>query len=175
MEYDGCGSYVTAVDCAAGPGNLTKAGGGALEIAYDGGGRVWQTRSGGAVTGHYGYDGEGRRVQRVVGAGVSTTYVYDAMGQLALEYGPSAAVTATLYVGADHLGSKRVETDKNGVAVWCGDYLPFGESIPAAWGRSGCYGAAEGASQATAVLSRATCGLPSRRSASADCSASFAK
>jgi hypothetical protein len=47
--------------------------------------------------------------------GVVTTYVYDPNGQLAMEVGG---------------------------AVGCHNYLPFGEEIPATWGRNGvsCYG-----------------------------------
>ena len=72
-------------------------------------------------------------------SGAVTTYVYDPNGQLAMEVGGSApAVTGTLYVTRDRLGSTRMMTNAGGVGG-CHDYLPFGEEIPGAvtgWGRN---------------------------------------
>ena len=90
------------------------------------------------------YDGDGRRVTKTWD-GVTTVYVYDPLGNMAAEYGGSAApVGGTLYLTQDQLGSTRLVSDYNAAtgqpqAVGCHDYLPFGEEIP--WGRSGvsCY------------------------------------
>jgi len=90
----------------------------------------------GVVTTTYTYDGDGRRVQKATG-GSTTVYVYDAQGQLAAEYDTPvpAALCATCYLTADHLGSTRMMTDgTTGAPVAFHDYLPFGEEIEAGVG-----------------------------------------
>lgn len=85
------------------------------------------------------YDGDGRRVTKTTSAG-TTVYVYDPAGNLAAEYGgPSPTVGGTLYMTQDHLGSTRLVTTPvagQPQPVGCHDYLPFGEEIPASWGRT---------------------------------------
>ena len=114
-------------------------------MAYDAEARMTQwadTNPSVSVT--FTYDGDGRRVTKTW-SGVTTVYVYDPLGNLAAEYGGSAApVGGTLYLTQDQLGSTRLVSDYNAAtgqpqAVGCHDYLPFGEEIP--WGRSGasCY------------------------------------
>ena len=59
------------------------------------------------------YDAQGRRVRKDSGS-VSLLMVYDAAGELVSEYVPPSA-PGTVYVTADHLGSVRLLTDRNGV------------------------------------------------------------
>ena len=86
----------------------------------------------------YAYDGDGRRVSKT-GGGVTTVYVYDAGGQLASEYSSAAAVTppcVTCYLSYDHLGSVRLVTDASANVISRHDFLPFGEEIVNAAGRT---------------------------------------
>jgi len=58
--------------------------------------------------------------------------------------GAAPAVTGTLYVTQDRMGSTRLVTGVGASVVACHDYLPFGEEIPgtvSGWGRNGtsCY------------------------------------
>jgi RHS repeat-associated protein len=90
----------------------------------------------------YGYDGDGRRVTKS-GAGNITTYVYDAAGQLAAEYNTSTQPTppcTTCYLSYDHLGSVRLVTNGSGVVVSRHDFLPFGDEILNAAGRTQAFG-----------------------------------
>ncbi|MEO8127334.1 MAG: RHS repeat-associated core domain-containing protein, partial [Bryobacteraceae bacterium] len=104
----------------------------------------------------YSYGGDGRRVKKVVCGGipcdsstvgaVSTAYAYDPFGQLAAEYTTgNPGVAGTKYLTADGLGSTRLVTGPSGQTIACHDYLPFGEEIPASWGRTGatCYAAGQ--------------------------------
>ena len=96
----------------------------------------------------YVYDGDGRRVGKTAGS-ATTVYVYDATGQLAAEYAAAPpALTGTLYLTTDPLGSTRAVTDGTGAAVAYHDYLPFGEEIPTGTGpRGSLYGASDGVTQ----------------------------
>ncbi len=131
-------------------GNVTQVG--ARMMTYDAENRVKSvTLNGGTTT--YVYDGDGRRVmrQRVLGGGSteSTVYVYDAMGQLMAEYtdgqlGSNVACT-TCMLHADHLGSTRMVTSRQGTAVSTvarRDYLPYGDELTA--GRGAMYTADTG-------------------------------
>jgi RHS repeat-associated protein len=115
-------------------------------LTYDAEGRLLTLVDGTSVTDSFTYDGDGRRVTKTSN-GVLTTYVYDPSGQLAMEVGgASPAVSGTMYVTRDRMGSTRLTTNASG-AVGCHDYLPFGEEIPGAvsgWGRNtvSCYGQA---------------------------------
>jgi YD repeat-containing protein len=86
----------------------------------------------GGGTEYIGYDGDGKRVAKSGPAG-TTVYVYDVLGQLTAEYATMAGPTPchTCYLTWDHLGSTRLVTDENGVAVARHDFLPFGEEIAA--------------------------------------------
>ncbi len=120
----------------AGPGNQTAIAG--FSNAYDAENRLLTSALGGVTT-TYTYDGDGRRVQKATG-GSTTVYVYDAAGQLAAEYDTPvpAALCATCYLTADHLGSTRMMTDgTTGAPVAFHDYLPFGEEIQAGIGGRG--------------------------------------
>jgi len=115
-------------------------------LTYDAEGRLTSLNDGSTVNDTFTYDGDGRRATKTnIFSGAVTTYVYDPNGQLAMEVGGAApAVTGTLYVTRDRLGSTRMVTAAGGSVVGCHDYLPFGEEIPGAvsgWGRSGvsCY------------------------------------
>ena len=60
-----------------------------------------------------------------------------------MEFGEGTpAVTGTVYLTQDQLGSTRLTTNAVGSVVGCHDYLPFGQEVPQTWGRSGvgCYG-----------------------------------
>jgi RHS repeat-associated protein len=97
---------------------------------------------GGATIG-YEYDYAGHRVQASDGI-----YVYDAFGNLAAEYSLNSAqqkpACVTCYYTTDHLGSTRVITDQNATVAGLHDYLPFGEEITNAAGRtSSLWGAAD--------------------------------
>ncbi len=91
-------------------------------------------------------------MKKVVGT-VTTVFVYNVAGQLIAEYTsdpvpPAAGGGGTSYLTADHLGSTRVVTDRNGNVVSRHDYLPFGEELPSTvGGRSGILG--YGASDST--------------------------
>lgn len=101
--------------------------------------KVETTNSGGTViatNGEYWYDGDGKRVRKKGYTNnvptEETVFVYDAMGKLVAEYSVDIAPvqTATVaYLTNDHLGSPRVNTDKNGNVIARHDYRPFGEEI----------------------------------------------
>ena len=85
--------------------------------------------------GTYFYDGDGKRVKKVVGEGAgaeTTIFVYDASGRLVAEYSTTVAPTATAqvsYLTSDHLGSPRINTDRDGKVTARHDYQPFGEEV----------------------------------------------
>ncbi|MGD9588460.1 MAG: RHS repeat-associated core domain-containing protein [Pyrinomonadaceae bacterium] len=61
-----------------------------------------------------------------------TIFVYDAAGKLVAEYSTIVASTndaKVAYLTNDHLGSPRINTDKNGNVTARHDYHPFGEEI----------------------------------------------
>jgi len=128
-------------------GNLKSYG--AYTLTYDGEDRL--VAAGGSVpSAAYEYDGEGRRVRAHVCPGSlqcspgpdteTAVYVYDAFGKLAAEYGTVPGDTGTRYFTLDQVGSTRLETDRQGQPVRCGDYAPFGEEIGAGVaGRSSCF------------------------------------
>ncbi len=115
--------------------------------------------AGGGVEQIY-YDALGRRVQKVTSGSVAATtvYVYDAFG-LAQEYvngswsrdyirdgggtlyatenaSGNGSPCGTCYFGTDHLGSVRLVMDASGNVVGRHDYLPFGEEVSGAGGRT---------------------------------------
>lgn len=94
-----------------------------------------------ATIGQYWYDGDGKRVKKVVpDTGEVTVFVYDAVGKLVGEYSTIVADTndaKVTYLTDDHLGSPRVNTDKNGNVTARHDYHPFGEEIATAQRVSG--------------------------------------
>lgn len=89
----------------------------------------------------YTYDGSGHRVTKT-GGGATINYVYDAAGQLAAEYSTVANTSpcTTCYLSYDHLGTVRLVTDQNANVVSRHDYLPFGEEIMNAAGRTTALG-----------------------------------
>src|SRR5262249_5245163 len=104
------------------------------------------------TAGQYRYDGEGRRITKTDSNG-TTVFAYNAGGQLLAEYSTSTALPpgagGTSYLTTDHLGSTRLVTDGNGGVKSRHDYLPSGEEIPSAVGRSNVtnYGASDGVRQ----------------------------
>ncbi|HWT03934.1 MAG TPA: RHS repeat-associated core domain-containing protein [Pyrinomonadaceae bacterium] len=90
----------------------------------------------------YQYDGEGRRVRKVVGGVVETIFVYNALGLLVAEYSNTMPEKARLsFLTADHLGSPRVVTDREGKVVSRHDYMAFGDEVaPATAGRLPAHG-----------------------------------
>lgn len=89
------------------------------------------------TVGEYWHDGDGKRVKKFVPAvgenpAEVTIFVYDAAGKLVAEYSTIVADTNTAkvaYLTNDHLGSPRINTDKNGNVTARHDYHPFGEEI----------------------------------------------
>lgn len=89
------------------------------------------------TVGEYWYDGDGKRVKKYAPPngtfpGETTIFVYDAAGKLVAEYSVDIASTENAkvaYVTNDHLGSPRINTDKNGNVTARHDYHPFGEEI----------------------------------------------
>lgn len=79
--------------------------------------------------GEYFYDGDGKRVKKITGSEV-TIFVYDAQGKLVAEYANQITNNPEVsYLTSDHLGSLRINTDKNGNVTARHDYQPFGEEI----------------------------------------------
>lgn len=77
----------------------------------------------------YYYDGEGKRVRKIAGQ-IETVFVYDAGGKLVAEYSNQATTTSGVsYLTADHLGSPRIITDRNGAVVSRHDYMAFGDEV----------------------------------------------
>jgi hypothetical protein len=84
----------------------------------------------------YFYDGDGKRVKKVVpGTGEVTIFVYDASGKLIEEYSTNVAALGdaeVAYLTNDHIGSPRINTDRDGDVISRHDYHPFGEEISTA-------------------------------------------
>ncbi|QQS33231.1 MAG: RHS repeat-associated core domain-containing protein [Acidobacteriota bacterium] len=85
------------------------------------------------VIGQYRYDGDGKRVKKIVPAtGEVTVFVYDASGKSIAEYSTvieSVETAKVAYLTADHLGSPRINTDRDGNVTSRRDFHPFGEQI----------------------------------------------
>ena len=85
------------------------------------------------VVGHYVYDGDGKRVKKVVPASSEVTiFVYDAAGKQIAEYSTNILAiedAKVAYLTADHPGSPRINTDRDGNVTARHDYFPFGEEI----------------------------------------------
>lgn len=97
------------------------------------------------TVGEYWYDGDGKRIKKYAPAsgsfaGEATVFVYDAFGKLVAEYSVDIASTndaKVAYLTNDHLGSPRINTDKNGNVTARHDYHPFGEEIVTSQRNSG--------------------------------------
>ncbi len=111
---------------------LTDAGGQAY--VYDAENKQVQASNGSGTLGQYSYDGDGKRVKKVAGDEV-TIFVYDASGKSIAEYSTIVASVEdakVAYLTSDHLGSPRINTDRDGNVVERHDYHPFGEEIATA-------------------------------------------
>lgn len=106
-------------------------------FVYDGENKQVEVKTGSTVKGQYWYDGDGKRVKKYVppsgpDPGELTVFVYDASGKLVAEYSTvvaSAEDARVAYLTADHLGSPRINTDRDGAVTARHDYHPFGEEI----------------------------------------------
>jgi YD repeat-containing protein len=137
--YD-ASNHMSGAQYADGRGNQTQIGG--YTYQYDAENRLIASTL--ALNGTvyasatYGYDGDGRRVLKQ-SSGETTHYVYDVQGNLAAEYTltgtPTAAISGTSYLMADHLGSTRMVTDSGGGQKVLYDYAPFGEELTSQAGR----------------------------------------
>ncbi len=100
---------------------------------YDGENKQTKASNGGGTLGEYWYDGDGKRVKKIVpDTGEVTVFVYDAAGKLIGEYSTvvaDAEDAKVAYLTADHLGSPRINTDRDGKVTARHDYHPFGEEI----------------------------------------------
>jgi RHS repeat-associated protein len=92
------------------------------------------------VIGQYRYDGDGKRVKKIVPAtGETTIFVYDASGKSIAEYSTtveSVENAKVAYLTNDHLGSPRINTDRDGNVIARHDYHPFGEEVNGTGGRA---------------------------------------
>ena len=87
-----------------------------------------------APVGTYYYDGNGNRVKKSTST-ETTVFVYDAVGKMVAEYSTKLSQNPTIsYLTADHLGTPRVITDKNGNIISRRDFMPFGEDLYAGVG-----------------------------------------
>lgn len=86
------------------------------------------------IIGEYWYDGDGKRIKKIVpSTDEVTVFVYSASGQLVAEYSTEISQAPKVsYTTADHLGSPRILTDKNGATISRRDFHPFGEEIATA-------------------------------------------
>jgi RHS repeat-associated protein len=86
-----------------------------------------------ATIGQYFFDGDGKRIKKIVPAtGEVTVFVYDASGKSIAEYSTVVEPVETAkvaYLTADHLGSPRINTDRDGNVTSRRDFHPFGEEI----------------------------------------------
>ncbi|MBK9214288.1 MAG: RHS repeat-associated core domain-containing protein [Chloracidobacterium sp.] len=100
---------------------------------YDGENKQVKASNGGGTLGEYFYDGDGKRVTKVVpSTGEVTIFVYDAAGKQIAEYSTvveSVEDAKVAYLTADHLGSPRIHTDRDGKVTARHDYHPYGEEI----------------------------------------------
>ncbi len=122
-------------------GNTTRDGS-YQTFTYDAENKQVEVKNSSSVTlGQYWYDGDGKRVKKIVPAtGEVTVFVYDAAGKLVAEYSTiveSAEDAKVAYLTADHLGSPRINTDRDGNVISRHDYHPFGEEILTAERTSG--------------------------------------
>jgi len=110
---------------------LTDAG--AQTYVYDGENKMVKASNGSGTLGEYFYDGDGKRVKKIAANdGGTTIFVYDAAGKLVAEYSQTAASVEdakVAYLTNDHLGSPRINTDRDGNVTARHDYHPFGEEI----------------------------------------------
>ncbi|MBL0239440.1 MAG: RHS repeat protein [Chloracidobacterium sp.] len=101
-------------------------------FTYDGENKQAEVKNSSNVSlGQYSYDGDGKRVKKVAGDEV-TIFVYDASGKSIAEYSTIVASVEdakVAYLTADHLGSPRINTDRDGNVTARHDYHPFGEEI----------------------------------------------
>ncbi|MCX6611624.1 MAG: hypothetical protein NTW74_12330, partial [Acidobacteria bacterium] len=104
---------------------------GAMNLTYDGEGRVAGATNTGSGVVTYDYDAADKRVRSTV-SGVSTVYVYEASGELAAEYGVGSGTSGPEFLTGDHLGSVRLVTDGAGAVKQRRDYGPFGEELETA-------------------------------------------
>jgi len=110
-------------------------------FTYDGENKQTEVKNSSNVTiGQYTYDGDGKRVKKYVpSTGETTVFVYDASGKLVAEYSTIVASSTDAkvsYLTSDHLGSPRINTDRNGAIIARHDYMPFGEEIAGTGGRT---------------------------------------
>ena len=107
-------------------------------FTYDGENKQAEVKNSSNVSlGQYSYDGDGKRVKKVAGDEV-TIFVYDASGKSIAEYSTIVASVEdakVAYLTADHLGSPRINTDRDGKVTARHDYHPFGEEIDGTGGR----------------------------------------
>ncbi|HEX8737372.1 MAG TPA: RHS repeat-associated core domain-containing protein [Pyrinomonadaceae bacterium] len=124
QDNDGINDYL--YDAA---GNTTKDASG-RSFAYDAENKQIEVKdASNQIIGTYFYDGDGRRVRKIAGNEV-TLFFYDASGKLVAEYANQISSSPQAnYLTADHLGSSRINTDKNGDVTARHDYQPFGEEI----------------------------------------------
>ena len=110
---------------------LTDAG--AQTYVYDGENKMVKASNGSGTLGEYFYDGDGKRVKKIAANdGGTTIFVYDAAGKLVAEYSYAVASienAKVAYLTNDHLGSPRINTDRDGNVTSRHDYHPFGEEI----------------------------------------------
>ncbi|MFN0278972.1 MAG: RHS repeat domain-containing protein [Pyrinomonadaceae bacterium] len=110
---------------------LTDAGG--QSYVYDGENKQVKASNVSGILGEYYYDGDGRRIKKVAPSdGGTTIFVYDIAGKLVAEYSATVASIENAkvsYLTSDHLGSPRVNTDRDGNVISRHDYHPFGEEI----------------------------------------------
>jgi len=84
------------------------------------------------TVGQYFYDGDGRRVKKYVPATQEITiFLYDASAKLIMEYSTvqQPQIPQVSYTTNDHLGSPRINTNRQGDVIARHDYQPFGEEI----------------------------------------------
>jgi RHS repeat-associated protein len=107
-------------------------------FAYDGENKQVLVKNSLNVTrGEYFYDGDGKRVKKRAydPSGIlseETIFVYDAAGKQIAEYSTNVAAVQNAevaYLTNDHLGSPRINTDRDGNVTSRHDYHPFGEEI----------------------------------------------
>ncbi|MFN0278432.1 MAG: hypothetical protein ACKVRN_07500 [Pyrinomonadaceae bacterium] len=103
-------------------------------FTYDGENKQVKVKNSSNVTvGEYFYDGDGKRVKKIVpGSNEVTIFVYNAAGNLVAEYSTNilpVEQAKVAYLTNDHLGSPRINTDRNGRVISRHDYHPFGEEI----------------------------------------------
>ncbi len=114
-------------------GNTTRDGN-YQTFTYDAENKQVEVKNSSSVTvGKYWYDGDEKRVKKVVpSTGEVTIFVYDAAGKLVAEYSTvvaSAEDAKVAYLTNDHLGSPRINTDRDGAVTSRHDYHPYGEEI----------------------------------------------